>query len=62
MDGFDVVMEGTTEPGEAAAERVAGWEAAGATWWMEANWAVEANDALESSRDRLRAGPPRPAG
>ena len=60
MDGYDVVVEGNTEPGPAAVEEVRGWAEAGATWWLEANWAVPAEEAVESSRGRCaacRAGP-----
>ena len=60
MDGYDVVTEGTTEPGPAGVAEVRSWAEAGATWWLEANWQVPAEDAVAWSRDRLRAGPPRP--
>jgi alkanesulfonate monooxygenase SsuD/methylene tetrahydromethanopterin reductase-like flavin-dependent oxidoreductase (luciferase family) len=60
MDGFDIVAEGTTEPGPAAAAEVAAWREAGATWWLEANWSVPEDQAYAASLDRLRAGPPRP--
>lgn len=59
MDGYDIVAEGTTEPGPAAVEIVKGWQAAGATWWLDANWELDAASVFEASRDRLRAGPPR---
>lgn len=59
MDGFDVVAEGTTEPGPAAVEEVSSWAAAGATWWIDANWELEESEWLQASRTRLRAGPPR---
>jgi alkanesulfonate monooxygenase SsuD/methylene tetrahydromethanopterin reductase-like flavin-dependent oxidoreductase (luciferase family) len=59
MAGFDVVTEGVTPPGEAAAEIVRPWIDAGATWWLEADWAVAREDAVTASRRRLRAGPPR---
>jgi hypothetical protein len=61
MDGFDVVCEGATEPGPAAVDEVRGWADAGATWWLEANWGLAEDTLVESCRDRLRAGPPRPA-
>jgi len=59
MDSYDVVAEGTTAPGKAAADEVAVWAAAGATWWLEANWALPEDQAVQWSRERLRAGPPR---
>lgn len=59
MDGYDVIMEGNTEPGPDAVAHVREWEHAGATWWLEANWLVEADAAVEWCRRRLRAGPPR---
>jgi alkanesulfonate monooxygenase SsuD/methylene tetrahydromethanopterin reductase-like flavin-dependent oxidoreductase (luciferase family) len=59
MDGYDVIMEGNTEPGGAAIEEVRAWGDAGATWWLEANWQVDQATAVGWSRDRLRAGPPR---
>ncbi|HEX6870780.1 MAG TPA: LLM class flavin-dependent oxidoreductase [Micromonosporaceae bacterium] len=57
-DGFDVVMEGSTEPGESAVAEVREWARAGATWWLEANWSM-AGDVVQQCRQRLRAGPPR---
>jgi len=57
MDGFDVVVEGITQPGDG--ETVDGWAQAGATWWLEANWTVPEDRAVEWCMDRLRAGPPR---
>ncbi|WP_344079038.1 LLM class flavin-dependent oxidoreductase [Luedemannella helvata] len=59
MTGFDVVMEGTTEPGAEAAQTVKAWAEAGATWWLEADWALPKEDVLAKCADRLRAGPPR---
>lgn len=60
LDGFDVITEGTTEPGEAADAEARRWIEAGATWYLEANWALEESEIVERSRERLRAGPPRP--
>jgi alkanesulfonate monooxygenase SsuD/methylene tetrahydromethanopterin reductase-like flavin-dependent oxidoreductase (luciferase family) len=60
MDGYDVILEGTTEPGPAAVEEAQSWAEVGATWWIEANWQVPAEEAVAASRERLRAGPPRP--
>lgn len=59
MDGFDVVVEGTTEPGPAGVDAVRGWAEAGATWWIEADWSLPEGEVLSASLDRLRAGPPR---
>jgi alkanesulfonate monooxygenase SsuD/methylene tetrahydromethanopterin reductase-like flavin-dependent oxidoreductase (luciferase family) len=58
MAGFDVVTEGVTPPGEAAADVVRPWIEAGATWWLEADWTVGREEAVAASRRRLRAGPP----
>jgi len=58
--GFDVVVEGRT-PGDApaeAAEVLAPWREAGATWWIEAMW--DAMGGADAVRRRLRQGPPRP--
>jgi hypothetical protein len=54
-DGFEIVLEGATEPGDADDElrRFAG---AGATWWIESNW--ETFDPAVARR-RIEAGPPR---
>lgn len=52
---FDVVVEGGD--GEHTVED---WEAAGATWWLEADWElVGTDDAVERSAAHLRAGPRR---
>jgi alkanesulfonate monooxygenase SsuD/methylene tetrahydromethanopterin reductase-like flavin-dependent oxidoreductase (luciferase family) len=56
MDGYDVVAEGTTTDPRVPAE----WAAAGATWWLEADWSSMDPDAVrEAARARLSAGPPR---
>ena len=60
MDGFDIVTEGTTEPGDEARATIETWQKAGATWWLEANWMLGADELVETCRARLRAGPPRP--
>jgi alkanesulfonate monooxygenase SsuD/methylene tetrahydromethanopterin reductase-like flavin-dependent oxidoreductase (luciferase family) len=60
MDDYDVVTAGATEPGREGVDTVRTWAEAGATWWLEANWSVPAEEAVAWSRDRLRAGPPRP--
>lgn len=55
---FEIVVDGATPADDpAAAARVArDHEAAGATWWIEADWA---NTSLEALRARIAAGPPR---
>ena len=52
--GFDVVVEGETEPGDASA--VAPWQESGATWWLESRWQASSPTAV---RDRIAGGPPR---
>jgi alkanesulfonate monooxygenase SsuD/methylene tetrahydromethanopterin reductase-like flavin-dependent oxidoreductase (luciferase family) len=56
LDGFEIVVEGKTEPG--ATSEPARFAAAGATWWIESNW--ETFDPADARR-RIEAGPP-PAG
>lgn len=51
--GFDVVVEGETEPGDASAVRP--YREAGATWWLESRWGASSPTAV---RDRIKAGPP----
>ena len=58
-DGYEVVMEGSTSPGDEAVAEVGSWADAGATWWLEANWSLSGEEVVEASRERLRAGPPR---
>lgn len=56
---FDLVVEGTT-PGtdiNHAAEIVAPWAEAGATWWIEAMW--NSMEDANGVRARVRQGPPR---
>ncbi|MGH3645847.1 MAG: LLM class flavin-dependent oxidoreductase [Micromonosporaceae bacterium] len=55
---YDVVVEGTTDPG-GGADTVRGWAEAGATWWLEADWNAMEGDVMAYARGRLRAGPPR---
>jgi alkanesulfonate monooxygenase SsuD/methylene tetrahydromethanopterin reductase-like flavin-dependent oxidoreductase (luciferase family) len=62
MDGFDVVVEGSTEPGSAAVEEVGRWSEAGATWWLEANWMLPEAEVVPTCLARLAAGPPRVEG
>ncbi|GGJ88533.1 luciferase-like protein [Pilimelia anulata] len=58
--GYDVVTEGCTPLDPAAGrEIVAPWAAAGATWWIEADWAVPAGEVRAYAHARLAAGPPR---
>ncbi len=55
---FDIVAQGATPTDERAAARalVAPFEEAGATWWIEADWA---NPDVAAMRARIAAGPPR---
>jgi alkanesulfonate monooxygenase SsuD/methylene tetrahydromethanopterin reductase-like flavin-dependent oxidoreductase (luciferase family) len=54
---LDVVVEGVTDPASAAdAERLAAWEDAGATWWIEGDW-MSGRPVEEYARERLAAGP-----
>lgn len=51
---YDVVVEAGDE------HTVDEWEAAGATWWIEADWELVAtDDAVERAAGHLRAGPRR---
>jgi alkanesulfonate monooxygenase SsuD/methylene tetrahydromethanopterin reductase-like flavin-dependent oxidoreductase (luciferase family) len=59
---FDLLAEGETavaDPAGASAQ-VAGWAAAGCTWWLETRWGVDEDlpDRLGTMRARLAAGPP----
>jgi alkanesulfonate monooxygenase SsuD/methylene tetrahydromethanopterin reductase-like flavin-dependent oxidoreductase (luciferase family) len=58
LDGFEIVVEGTTpaDDGVAAASEARRWADAGATWWIESNW--ETFDPADA-RLRIEAGPPR---
>jgi alkanesulfonate monooxygenase SsuD/methylene tetrahydromethanopterin reductase-like flavin-dependent oxidoreductase (luciferase family) len=55
---FDIVVDGATPAADPAEARriVAAHEAAGATWWLEADWSTRSVDQL---RARIEAGPPR---
>lgn len=55
IDGYDIVLEGPTEPGDADDE-LRRFAAAGATWWIDADW--ESSDPA-TLRRRIEAGPPR---
>jgi len=54
LDGFDIVLEGPTEPGPAD-EELRRFEDAGATWWIESDWGATS----AATRRRIEAGPPR---
>jgi len=59
LDGpFEVVVDGTTPADDpvAAAVVARAQETAGATWWVEADWA---DTSLDAVRARILAGPPR---
>lgn len=56
-EGYDVVAEGTSAPGQGGAEHVAAFERAGATWWVESDWSM-GEDALARHHERIAAGPP----
>jgi alkanesulfonate monooxygenase SsuD/methylene tetrahydromethanopterin reductase-like flavin-dependent oxidoreductase (luciferase family) len=58
LEGFEIVMEGTTpaDDREAAAREVEQWASAGATWWIESDWT---NWDPATARRRIQAGPPR---
>jgi alkanesulfonate monooxygenase SsuD/methylene tetrahydromethanopterin reductase-like flavin-dependent oxidoreductase (luciferase family) len=51
---IEIVAQGTTTPANAA-EQTKRWAEAGATWWIEANWAAKS----PAVRKRIEAGPPR---
>jgi hypothetical protein len=57
LDGFDIVVEGTTPADDprAAARKVQQWADAGATWWIESDWSSWDPEAM---RRRIEAGPP----
>jgi alkanesulfonate monooxygenase SsuD/methylene tetrahydromethanopterin reductase-like flavin-dependent oxidoreductase (luciferase family) len=55
LDGFEIVVEGTTKPANAT-ERIGPWRDAGATWWIESDWSTWDPAA---ARRRIEAGPPR---
>jgi alkanesulfonate monooxygenase SsuD/methylene tetrahydromethanopterin reductase-like flavin-dependent oxidoreductase (luciferase family) len=55
-EGYDVVVEGVTEPGDAT---VAAWAEVGATFWVESDWSM-GDDAVARHRRRIDAGPPAP--
>jgi alkanesulfonate monooxygenase SsuD/methylene tetrahydromethanopterin reductase-like flavin-dependent oxidoreductase (luciferase family) len=58
---YDVIIEAdiTGEFVQLDPAEPAGWEAAGATWWIESWWSVPAGrEGLDEVRRRVRAGPP----
>ena len=58
LDGFEIVVEGTTDATDAgaAATEAQQWADAGATWWVESDWSTFDPAA---ARRRIEAGPPR---
>jgi alkanesulfonate monooxygenase SsuD/methylene tetrahydromethanopterin reductase-like flavin-dependent oxidoreductase (luciferase family) len=57
--GYEVVVEGVTEPGDAGDATVAAWAEAGGTFWVESDWSM-GDDAVAKHRRRIDAGPPSP--
>lgn len=60
---FDIVVEGETPVlVDEAVATVLPWAMAGATWWLETQWAQPRNapEMLARFRRRIEAGPPRP--
>lgn len=58
--GYDVVVEGDTHGSFGDNHDVAGWEDAGATWWVESWWDVDGTPAgVDELRRRVAAGPSR---
>lgn len=60
VDGYDVISEGSTpaDDPDAAAAAVRPWREAGATWWIEADWAQPREAVRDYAEKRLAAGPP----
>jgi alkanesulfonate monooxygenase SsuD/methylene tetrahydromethanopterin reductase-like flavin-dependent oxidoreductase (luciferase family) len=58
-EGYDVVVEGVTEPGDVGDATVAAWTEVGATFWVESDWSM-GDDAVARHRRRIDAGPPAP--
>ncbi|MDQ3870970.1 MAG: LLM class flavin-dependent oxidoreductase [Chloroflexota bacterium] len=58
LDGFEIVVEGTTPADDVtgAIDAVRRWRDAGATWWVEADWSTFE---VAPMRRRIAAGPPR---
>jgi alkanesulfonate monooxygenase SsuD/methylene tetrahydromethanopterin reductase-like flavin-dependent oxidoreductase (luciferase family) len=59
QDPFDTAIIQWTDPSDpkGAAEKVAAYEKAGATWWLESLYMQQ--NSLEGLRRRIRVGPPR---
>ncbi|MGH8979622.1 MAG: LLM class flavin-dependent oxidoreductase [Acidimicrobiales bacterium] len=61
--GADLVVDGETSATDPGAGRdvVAGWAAAGCTWWLETRWEMPhgSPERMQQVRERLAAGPPR---
>jgi alkanesulfonate monooxygenase SsuD/methylene tetrahydromethanopterin reductase-like flavin-dependent oxidoreductase (luciferase family) len=61
---LDIVSEGATPADDpaTAAEQVAAWADAGATWWLETRWEMphHSPERMREVRERIAAGPPRP--
>ena len=61
-DSMDVVVDGETPAGEAAAAagQVRAWAEAGASWWLETRWPMPDSqaDQVKAMTERLAAGPP----
>lgn len=61
-NGFDVITEGETQPGDAAGARarIEPLAEAGATWWLETRWEMphESDERMADVRARIEAGPP----
>ena len=57
LEGFEIVIEGSTPADDraAAAATVNAWADAGATWWLEVDWS---NFELAPQRRRIEGGPP----
>jgi hypothetical protein len=57
-DDFDVIADGETPAADPAAAPAiaASWAQAGCSWWLETRW-----EARDQMRERIAAGPPRPA-
>ena len=62
LDGFEIVVEGTTSADDAqdATAEARRWADAGATWWIDADWSsMDPAAVRQAAERRLRAGPPR---
>jgi len=55
--GYDVITEGVSTSDDAGADHVRAYEEAGATVWVESDWAG-GDDALDRHHARIVAGPP----